>query len=101
VAYIVTLVDRGERFEVEPGETLLAAARRAGVRLPWGCGVGACRTCAARLISGRARMPPDTALTSAHLADHLVLPCVAQAASDLEIRVGTKIGLLTPLPWTD
>lgn len=101
IAYRITIAHRGLAFDALPDETLLQAARRAGITLPWGCGVGACRTCAARLLSGHIRMPPGTALTAEHLAAHLVLPCVAKAGSDLEIEVGDHVGLLTPLPWTD
>lgn len=82
-------------------EPLLQAARRAGIPLPWGCGVGACRTCAARVHEGHVRMPPGTALTDAHLQQHLILPCVARAGSNLVIEVGRHVGLLDPLPWTD
>ena len=36
----------------EDDETILEAGLRAGIDLPWACGVGVCGTCSARLIEG-------------------------------------------------
>ena len=101
MAHHITLRGRHARFLAADGEPLLEAAERAGVVLPHGCRVGACLTCAARLISGHVAMPPGTALTPQNLHDDIVLPCVAVARTDVELQVGTHVGLLPPLPWTD
>jgi ring-1,2-phenylacetyl-CoA epoxidase subunit PaaE len=37
---------------VADDETILEAGLRAGIDLPWACGVGVCGTCSARLIEG-------------------------------------------------
>ena len=42
----------GESFLVADGERILAAARRAGVWLPFECGWGSCGTCKATLVEG-------------------------------------------------
>lgn len=97
----VTVLPHAVAFESHPGETLLRAAIRHGVALPRGCRVGACLTCAARLVDGHVSMPPGTAMTEAQLADDLFLPCVAVARTDLVIEVGDGVGLLPPLPWTE
>lgn len=39
-------------ISAEDGETILEAGLRAGMDLPWACGVGVCGTCSARLIEG-------------------------------------------------
>ena len=38
----VTLSPSKRRFQVEDGETVLAAALRQGVHLPYGCRTGSC-----------------------------------------------------------
>ena len=48
----VTLVPAGEQIEVEPGESILGAALRAGLNLPHSCKAGRCGTCRARVLSG-------------------------------------------------
>jgi ferredoxin len=97
----IHLVGRDQHFDAHEGETLLMAATRAGVPLPNGCRVGACLTCAARLHEGHVALPPGSALTPAHLQQNLVLLCIAEARSDLQLEVGERVGLLPPLPWTD
>ncbi|MGA1693689.1 MAG: 2Fe-2S iron-sulfur cluster-binding protein, partial [Burkholderiaceae bacterium] len=47
-----TLTPSGRSFPVDDGETLLAAALRAGVVLPYGCKDGACGSCKATLVAG-------------------------------------------------
>ena len=45
-----------------PGETLLEAARRAGMGPPFSCEAGNCGTCMAKLVEGRATMRVNDAL---------------------------------------
>lgn len=46
-----------ETFTAEPGETILGAALRQGVELPYGCCNGLCGGCAVRLLSGSIGYP--------------------------------------------
>jgi len=70
----------------KPGETLLAAARRAGVDPPFSCEEGYCSSCQARLVTGEARMASHECLTDEEVAGGALLACQAHAASDdLEI----------------
>lgn len=82
-------------------QTLLDSAESHGVRLPHGCRTGACLNCAARLVEGRVSMPPGTALTEAHLADRVFLPCCSVPRSDCRVEVGLALGVLDVPPWTD
>lgn len=50
--YRVTVANTGETFEVREGERILAAARRAGIRLPFECGWGSCGTCKVTVVEG-------------------------------------------------
>ena len=49
----------GHEFDAEENETILEAALRQGVGLPYGCRYGACGRCAGEVISGETRY--DTA----------------------------------------
>jgi CDP-4-dehydro-6-deoxyglucose reductase len=48
----VTLQPGGQQFQVEDGETILAAALRQGLVLPYGCKNGACGSCKGRILEG-------------------------------------------------
>jgi CDP-4-dehydro-6-deoxyglucose reductase len=87
VRHTVTLQSSGKHFRVEPGETVLEAARRAGLALPYSCLAGVCGSCKATLIEGHCIYPrnPPTALNAAEQARHQVLLCQAVPASDLVI----------------
>jgi len=87
VRHTVTLQATGKQFRVEPGETVLEAARRAGLALPYSCLAGVCGSCKATLIKGICTYPrnPPTALNAAEQARHQVLLCQAVPASDLVI----------------
>ncbi|WP_405137900.1 2Fe-2S iron-sulfur cluster-binding protein [Nocardia sp. NBC_01388] len=59
------------------GETLLQAARRAGLTPPFSCEQGNCATCMGRVTEGTATMAVNDALTEDEVADGYVLTCQA------------------------
>jgi ferredoxin-NADP reductase len=71
----------GYETQVNPSETLLDAAERAGGRISSFCRAGLCGTCRTRLLSGDVRCDAE-ALSSAERESGYVLPCVAWAAGD-------------------
>ena len=81
----VTLKTSGHQFQVATGETVLEAAQRANVALPYSCRAGVCGSCKATLLEGRCEYPrnPPLALNASALAQHAVLLCQAVPASDL------------------
>lgn len=82
----VTIEDSGHRFTVEDNETILDAAIRQNVGLPYGCRNGRCGSCAADLVSGDVTyygQPP--ALED--LPAGKCLPCQGFAANDLTLAV--------------
>ncbi|MGA9334192.1 MAG: CDP-6-deoxy-delta-3,4-glucoseen reductase [Rudaea sp.] len=87
MTHIVTLQASGKRFEVEPDESVLDAARRAGLALPYSCLSGVCGSCKATLISGNCHYPhnPPSALNAAEVARHQVLLCQAAPLTDLVV----------------
>jgi CDP-4-dehydro-6-deoxyglucose reductase, E3 len=87
VTYSVTLAGSGKRFEATAEESVLDAARRAGLALPYSCLSGVCGSCKATLISGRCHYPrnPPSALNAAEVAQHQVLLCQAVPLTDLVV----------------
>ncbi len=53
MSFQVTVQPSGRQFVCDEGETILSAAIRAGVGLPYGCKNGACSSCKGKLISGK------------------------------------------------
>ncbi len=83
----VKLKRSGKEFEVEEGESVLTAALRQDMGLPYGCRNGACGSCRATLISGEVdygdHLPQ--ALASDNNQEGSVLLCQAKPLSDLII----------------
>jgi glycine betaine catabolism B len=71
----------GHETDLDPSETLLDAAERAGGRIASFCRAGICGTCRTRLVSGEVRCTAE-ALSSQDRESGYVLPCVAWAAGD-------------------
>lgn len=87
LSHTVTLQASGKRFAVQPGESVLEAARRAGLALPYSCLAGVCGSCKASLVSGEVAYPrnPPAALNAGEQARHQVLLCQAVPCSDLTL----------------
>src|SRR5450432_3730709 len=85
----ITIKPSDHSFAADDGETVLAAAMRADLMIPYGCRNGACGTCKSRIISGTidyGAHQPST-LTDAEKSEGLALLCVGKATSDLMIEV--------------
>ena len=76
-------VDR--TFVVTWPESILTAALRQGVPLPYSCRAGRCSSCVARCRKGSVRMTHNEVLTEQDLRDGLVLTCVGYAETELEL----------------
>lgn len=76
-------------FAAGDDETVLAAARRAGLALPYSCLSGACGSCKAQLLSGAVHYPynPPSALSDAERAAGQALLCQAVPQSDLTLAI--------------
>lgn len=86
------------RVEARSGETVLAAARRAGVPLSSDCEVGDCQTCRATCLGGDLDYEDGSSvsLSQDEIDAGEMLPCVAIARNDLEIRLPYERGKLIP-----
>ena len=85
----ITIRPSGHAFECAAGETVLQAAMRADLMIPYGCRNGACGTCKGRILEGEvdfgAHQP--SALTDDEKRRGLALFCVARPKTDLVIEV--------------
>ena len=52
MSFTVTLAPGGRSFQVEKNESVLDAALREGIALPYGCRSGTCSSCRAKVLSG-------------------------------------------------
>ena len=73
--------------QVKYPESILQAALRQHVHLPYSCRGGRCSTCTVRLLSGKVKMSINDVLTEKDIADGLVLTCVGYAETDVLLRV--------------
>ena len=74
------------RVMVEPGQTILAAAIRAGVDLPFSCTMGGCGACQVDLVTGEIEMEQPHCLSDSELAAGKRLTCVGRPLSSIRIQ---------------
>lgn len=65
------------RFPIEPGETVIDAALRAGLRVPFSCRGGMCCTCRAKIVEGQATMRTNYSLEPWEIEQGFTLTCQA------------------------
>jgi CDP-4-dehydro-6-deoxyglucose reductase len=85
----ITIKPSEHSFACDDGETVLAAAMRADLMIPYGCRNGACGTCKGRILDGAVDYgahQPGT-LTDTEKAQGLALFCVAKPKGPLTIEV--------------
>ncbi len=99
----IRLENSGRQFEASDGETILDAAERAGLNLPYSCRDGICGTCKARLCSGEVDhgFYASTALTEPEREQGYFLMCTSTACSDLLVDAPVEeVGFApSPLPF--
>jgi ferredoxin len=86
--FSITVLPANVRFDAAGAESVLSAARRAGLRLPSSCRNGTCRACICRLRSGEiAYLVEWPGLSADEKREGHMLPCVARARSDLVLQL--------------
>jgi len=88
MSYQITVQPSGRQFAAEADETLLEAALRQELLIPYGCKDGACGVCKGKVLSGQVnhgRYQPH-ALTEHERAEGKTLYCCAKPQSDLTIE---------------
>lgn len=69
-------------FQLQEKETILDAALREGLELPFSCKAGACSTCIAQCRSGEVKMSANEVLTTDDIAEGFILTCVAYPVTE-------------------
>jgi len=89
----------GHEFDVEEGESVLTAALRQHLVLPYGCRNGACASCKGRIVEGRVDygVHQKKALTDEEKTQGKALFCQAKPLTDLVIEART-IGAARDIP---
>ena len=84
----IKIASSGHVFKARPGETILTAALRQGIVLPYSCKNGTCASCQCQVIEGSLDYPhnPPQALDLNDLAKGAGLTCQAVPTSDLVIE---------------
>ncbi|NCZ75701.1 MAG: CDP-6-deoxy-delta-3,4-glucoseen reductase, partial [Betaproteobacteria bacterium] len=99
MTWTVTIEPAGKQFMAEADETLLEAALRQGIVLPYGCKDGACGSCKAKALEGNwdqaAHQP--SALKTDEASQGYLLTCCSRASSDLRLECRT-IAALSDIP---
>jgi CDP-4-dehydro-6-deoxyglucose reductase len=86
--HTVTLQPSGQQFQVNDGETILAAALRQGFVLPYSCKGGTCGTCKGKIVAGSVDygVYQARALTEEEKAQGKALLCQAKPLGDLVLE---------------
>ncbi len=89
MSFKISVPASGHEFIAEENESILEAAIRQGVGLPYGCRNGACGKCAGEVISGKTDYDTDSlrGLAKKEFEAGKTIFCQACATSDMEIKV--------------
>jgi CDP-4-dehydro-6-deoxyglucose reductase len=106
MSHTVVLEPSRRQFDVQEGETVLAAGLRQGFALPFGCQSGSCGSCRVRLSAGSVdSAEPDgtapPALSEAEIDAGYILMCLARPCSDvtLQLHQPEMLEHLRPRQW--
>jgi CDP-4-dehydro-6-deoxyglucose reductase len=94
MTFQVTVQPSGRQFTCDEGETVLAAAIRAGVGLPYGCKNGACGTCKGKLVAGEVThgTHQEKTLPASEEKNGFSLFCCAVPHTDIVIEAREVLG---------
>ncbi len=88
MSHHITVLPGGQQFDAEADETILDAALRHGLTMPYGCRDGACGACKGKVVDGvieHGKAQPH-ALKDEEKAAGLALYCCAKAQSDVTLE---------------
>jgi len=93
MTYEVTIEPTEEVIQVEEGQTILDAALRQGVWLPFACGHGTCGTCKCTVTDGDVDLGNASpfALMESEREEGVILACCATPESDLVLEADIDV----------
>ncbi len=88
MTFQITVQPSGHQFACEADDTVLGAAIKAGIGLPYGCKNGACGSCKGKVVSGSVehKAHQQRALTAEEKEQGYALFCCATTSADLVIE---------------
>ena len=88
MSFQLSIEPLGEQIDVAPEQTILDAALRAGIWLPYACNHGLCGTCKVQVLEGEVEHndASDFALMDMEREEGKTLACCATLSSDLVIE---------------
>lgn len=78
----VTLNGKTQRVEIAKGQTVLDAAKTAGLKPPFSCQSGVCGSCKAKLTKGEVHMRARMALEDKDIDEGVILTCQSLATTE-------------------
>lgn len=87
MSFTVNITPSGHQFTTEEGETILDAAERQGIALPYGCRNGLCGSCAGTLEQGAVGYPGEEEGDLALSEENQCLTCKAVPSSDITVHI--------------
>lgn len=85
-SYNVTFNRTGDQVACAPGQTILAAAKAAGMRLPVSCSQGLCGTCKTKMVSGQVDMKHAGGIRQREIDQGWILPCCSKPLGDVVLE---------------
>jgi ferredoxin-NADP reductase len=88
--HMLTLTYKGRTFQIEVAypDTILQAARKNGIVLPYSCEVGRCGSCVALCTAGKVWLSYNEVLTDADIKNGRVLTCTGHpVGGDVSLQV--------------
>ncbi|MGF6441330.1 ferredoxin-NADP reductase [Paraburkholderia youngii] len=83
IGYTVQLARSGRTFTMDGSQTVLVAARKAGVPLPSSCSQGICGTCKTKVLDGSVDMKHNGGIRPREIDKGMRLMCCSRPTSDL------------------
>jgi ring-1,2-phenylacetyl-CoA epoxidase subunit PaaE len=91
---LIELDNNKYSFKVNYPDSILQAAKKSNISLPYSCEAGRCGSCVAKCLKGKVWHSYNEVLTEKELIHQLVLTCVGHPIDgdvELEIRVNTNM----------
>lgn len=85
--YTVKLSRSSKTFVMSASETVLSAARKAGVAIPSSCSQGVCGTCKTKLLEGSVDMKSNGGIRDREVQKGFRLLCCSRPTSDLVLEL--------------
>lgn len=84
--YTVSFTRTGDLIACGADQTILSAARAAGMRLPASCTKGLCGTCKTKMVSGQVDMKHTGGIRQREIDQGWILPCCSKPLNDVVLE---------------